>query len=251
MWYVVEDVLLILLVAIWHAWVLFQKNKNRLLYRLHILQSHQKGILEVQDVDDEEHQFSQQISASNSLPGTPAASSLSAVTAGHEPLDVLPRTVRESLKRMRNYIIRDFVDSWYKASISDSESFPREVRKAIDYAFWSLSERALSVDWTEFVMEQVLVFITDMLRNMRIMEELLLENDSGFSSLSEEQKMVMIMGHFSKNYNLHPGVNDPKSFLRSVCGKICKVILPPSEYNCAIARYLVREILAFNVQQGH
>ena len=60
------------------------------------------------------------------------------------------------LNTMRDYIIRDFIDSWYRNGVSsDDTKFINHIKFALDGVFQILVKRISSTNWTYFIRDRI------------------------------------------------------------------------------------------------
>lgn len=155
--------------------------------------------------------------------------------------------VYSSISRLRNLIVRDFVNYWYLSSVSEDKSFPNEISNVLDYAFESLAFRILQVDWLNFLMAEALVFFTNLLRYVRMTEEDLIKSNVFYETMPVEKQTQLLLETFQANCTLHPGLADPRSSLRKISAKLTKILLRENDQKCETVKLLVREVFACNV----
>lgn len=78
------------------------------------------------------------------------------------PLDLFPESflVSDSLQVMVEYVIRDFVLSWFRSFSSDSV-FPAHVDNTIRHALTRLGTRVSTVQWADVLVRKILPVVTD------------------------------------------------------------------------------------------
>lgn len=78
--------------------------------------------------------------------------------------------VCRSLWRIVEYVLIDFVDFWW-LKISDSPEFGNDLRDVFDHAFNVLAERCIKVDWSPFIVKNVISNLNYLMRIYRLTEQ--------------------------------------------------------------------------------
>lgn len=78
--------------------------------------------------------------------------------------------VCRSLWRIVEYVLSDFVDFWW-VKISDSPEFGNDLRDVCDHAFNVLGERCIKVDWSPFIVKNVISNLNYLMRIYRLTEQ--------------------------------------------------------------------------------
>uniref|UniRef100_A0A060T0A1 ARAD1C11308p n=1 Tax=Blastobotrys adeninivorans TaxID=409370 RepID=A0A060T0A1_BLAAD len=78
------------------------------------------------------------------------------------PLDLFPESflVSDSLQVMVEYVIRDFVLSWFRSFSSDT-AFPAHVDNTIRHALTRLGTRVSTIQWADVLVRKILPVVTD------------------------------------------------------------------------------------------
>lgn len=155
--------------------------------------------------------------------------------------------IYRSLAGIRDFIIADFIQSWYSPYISSSMAFSSEVSSSLDYAFWALSSRIVRVDWRVFFMQEMVKVFEEMLCFVRLTEDELVNRKDGFLKLNESSRTERVLKELQIHCNLHPGTQDPVAFLRTMSSTLTKLILRKSDYASAPVRALLKEVLTQSV----
>ena len=235
-----EELLIVSVMCVALTTILFNRSKQTLAHRIQVIRVKRRprhelfGNPATPDVDDEDEDE-------------------------HAKRDVDPVNVDlfqthnpelyAALARLRDLIVRDFVEWWYLRSISKSSSFVVEVKKAIDYVLVNLCMRISLIDWRSFLMQESVVLFTNLLRYIRLTEESLEKDVHNWAKFNELQKIQRLILEIDSQYNLHPGVKDQSMFLRTISAVLLKSIARKSDYSCTALKHLLREVLAFNVSR--
>jgi hypothetical protein len=261
-----EDVLILISISLITSFMMFSTVRQTLLRKVHHIKLSRRSSYDIFGAhsDDEDNQsihhpnqpqvaFVDEVDPDGSLKksqilgGSPGG-------AGN-PDDGLADIFKSSplvyaaISKIRDFIVRDFINSWYSTAVSDDEAFSKEVGDVIDHAFQRLAARMLKVDWASFLMSEAILFLTNLLRHVRLIEEDMMKINKEFATETDANKRnTMLLTEILLNNQLHPGVNDPKGHLRKVSARLIKVVMKESDHKCTAARLLVREVLTCNVR---
>jgi hypothetical protein len=78
--------------------------------------------------------------------------------------------VCRSLWRIVEYVLSDFIDFWWM-KISDSSDFGNDLRDVFDHAFNVLGERCIKIDWSPFIVKNVISNLNYLMRIYRLTEQ--------------------------------------------------------------------------------
>jgi len=162
-------------------------------------------------------------------------------------------TLDQPIQDMIGYIIRDYIDSWYKG-ISPHPAFPDEVRQILCQVVTLIMERIASVDWVSFLTTRL---VDDVASHVRL-----------FKSARYKYKCPLKEGEARSPdletifFDFEVGMEgevcrdqvclDPEAerqYLQDLCEMLCYLILPKVEFGTAPVRCLVREILVGSLVQ--
>ncbi len=91
---------------------------------------------------------------------------------------------------MRDNIVRDFLDYWYRPYVSgDDNKFLGHIRLVLDAAFNILIKRVTALNWTTFLSDRILIPLRDLLYVYKGCLEEQLVNDPLFHHLSEKEQL--------------------------------------------------------------
>ena len=154
-----------------------------------------------------------------------------------------PRISR-ALWRGVELVIADFVDPWY-SKLSGQSDFPNDIRHMFDRSFNAIAVRARRVDWTAFIVRNILTNLNYLLRIYRLTEQHLHKTDSFFSNPRTPQHVrhKLMIEELQRAYRLHPGVADRDGYLRVVSSAVLSRLLTARDWRCEAMRDLLREML--------
>ena len=196
----------------------------------------------------------------SALASQPTLASLDIADLPSEPPSPLPNyslstaspRISRALWRGVELLIADFVDPWY-SKISSSSDFPNDMRHMFDRSFNAVAVRARRVDWTAFIVRNILTNLNYLLRIYRLTEQHLHKTDPFFSNPRTPQHVrhKLMVEELQRAYRLHPGVGDRDGYLRVVSGAVLSRVLGVRDWRCEAMRDLLREMLiAYCLRMG-
>ena len=188
----------------------------------------------------------------SALASAPTFSSFSIADLPSEPPSPLPNyslstaspRISRALWRGVELVISDFVDPWYN-KLSPQSDFPNDIRHMFDRSFNAIAVRARRVDWTVFIVRNILTNLNYLLRIYRLTEQHLHKTDPFFSNPRTPQHVrhKLMIEELQRAYRLHPGVGDRDAYLRVVSSAVLSRILSARDWRCEAMRDLLREML--------
>ena len=188
----------------------------------------------------------------SALASQPTLASLDIADLPNEPPSPVPNyslstaspRISRALWRGVELLIADFVDPWY-AKISNQSDFPNDIRHMFDRSFNAIAVRARRVDWTAFIVRNILTNLNYLLRIYRLTEQHLHKTDPFFSNPRTPQHVrhKLMIEELQRAYRLHPGVGDRDGYLRVVSGAVLSRILTARDWRCEGMRDLLREMM--------
>eukprot|EP01084_Bolivina_argentea_P029441 54673_1 len=155
------------------------------------------------------------------------------------------------LDTVRDLIIRDFINDWYKKGISSDDKFINHIKFAIDGIFQILVKRISSTNWAYFIRNKVfpplyecLTLYTDIVNDFR-------KNNPKWDQLTESERDNLISEAIcSGTYQWHRGCESNKASLnclRKWSLRVLEQVLDDTNFNCQPVRIFCREILTNNI----
>lgn len=189
------------------------------------------------------------------LPGAfsgPAAACPPAAAPPPPTAAPVPPKVAHALARVRELVMRDFVEYWFPWSVSADLQFPNDSRAVMDAAFDRLAAAVQRVDWVSFVAQRLVTNLTDLLRIQRLCEQQLERKDPAFAALDDDaERTRRIEAEVLANYKLHVAATasdeGQREYLRRVSTALLSRLLRPSDYGCGAVRSLMREVFVNNL----
>ena len=188
----------------------------------------------------------------SALASAPTFSSISLADLPNDPPSPVPNyslstaspRMSRALWRGVELVIADFVDPWY-SKLSDQSDFPNDIRHMFDRSFNAIAVRARRVDWTVFIVRNILTNLNYLLRIYRLTERHLHKTDPFFSNPRTPQSVrhKLMVEELQRAYRLHPGVGDRDNYLRLVSSAVLSRILTARDWRCEAMRDLLREML--------
>ncbi|KAK9451704.1 PXA domain-containing protein [Limtongia smithiae] len=161
--------------------------------------------------------------------------------------------ISKSLDLIIQYILRDFILSWY-SQISADGSFPAQVDNTIRSAVKEIQERLRRVDFVNFTMQKLIPILTKHVAEFAAAETALRGKNLN-KQFTESRELDQVLAEKYNNGELHPAASvkapDPvmaeKEWIRSLVDSILPYILPDKEARSRSVFILVREIVSFVV----
>jgi sorting nexin-25 len=158
--------------------------------------------------------------------------------------------INEALDEILQYIIRDFVLSWYK-NISKNEIFANEVDKAIRVALVGMRDRLLKVDLVEVGTGRLVPILTAHFRDFYDAERVVRGRKLNRSVTESEELDLAIASKF-RDGRLHPAASlsfpDTKlvqqDYLRKVATAILPKLLPPHLLESRVVSIIIIELVS-------
>ncbi|KAE9416255.1 hypothetical protein Angca_003569 [Angiostrongylus cantonensis] len=149
------------------------------------------------------------------------------------------------LEQMLNYVMRDYVDSWYK-KLTDDELFKESLLRTARRSVASLSQCMRQVDWVPFVTRHVADDFASHLRLYRMASE-------KYKSMRKKATENDLLSHFF-DYELEmektlcrdllcTTPNYENAYLHDVVDIVLYLIMPPEDFRCRPLRFLLREVI--------
>ncbi|EYC11409.1 hypothetical protein Y032_0050g1899 [Ancylostoma ceylanicum] len=153
------------------------------------------------------------------------------------------------LEQMLSYVMRDFVDSWYK-KMSDDELFKESLKRTARRSIGSLSQCMRQVDWVPFFTRHVVDDFASHLRLYRMASE-------KFKFMGKKEGVPTsendLLSHFF-DYELEmektlcrdllcTTPHYENAYLHDVVDIVLYLIMPPEDFRCRPLRFLLREVI--------
>ena len=98
------------------------------------------------------------------------------------------------INKMRDYIIRDFIDSWYKDGVSpDDQKFINHIKFALDGVFQILIKRISSTNWSLFIRDRIFHPLRECLTLYRNIINDLSKNNPKWHDMAETERYINII----------------------------------------------------------
>lgn len=117
------------------------------------------------------------------------------------------------------------------------------VRDVFDHAFNVLGERSMKVDWSSFIVKNVISNLNYLLRIYRLTEQELNAHNPFFAQTPEAAKHNILKAELLRNYKLHVAVQQPLAYQRKLSTAILSRILKSNDFRSETVRSLTRECL--------
>ncbi|KAK9326125.1 PXA domain-containing protein [Lipomyces orientalis] len=178
---------------------------------------------------------------------------LSADKASSTPLYPPSFVISGSLDIIIEYILRDFILSWY-SQISVDTSFPAQVENTIRSTVERIRDRLLQIDLVDFTMLKIIPIVTKHVSDFAAAETALRGKHLN-KQFTESRELDIALASKYANGELHPAASlkapDPKiatkEWIRKLVGSILPYILPEREAQSRAVFILVQEIVACSV----
>ncbi|KAK9369400.1 PXA domain-containing protein [Lipomyces kononenkoae] len=178
---------------------------------------------------------------------------LSGDKASSTPLYPPSFVISGSLDIIIEYILRDFILSWY-SQISADASFPAQVENTIRITVEHIRDRLLQIDLVDFTMQKIIPIITKHVSDFAAAETALRGKHLD-KQFTESRELDIALASKYANGQLHPAASlkapDPKiaekEWIRKLVGSILPYLLPEREAQSRAVFILVQEIVACSV----
>mmetsp|Transcript_20135 Transcript_20135/g.30662 ORF Transcript_20135/g.30662 Transcript_20135/m.30662 type:complete len:433 (+) Transcript_20135:32-1330(+) len=176
-----------------------------------------------------------------------------------------PQNLKDELGKLIDYVVRDYVSSWYSL-ISDDHEFESDVRMHLATVLTQIGERCMNrLNLVAFALDTIADATTLQLRaHGEARAAAAHENKLLFT---EEKKDISLQGAKQRNHatlnqlaaksRLHPAISwdnqseddnilsaSEKRYLRHTSAKLLRLVAPAHDLHCRALRHLLREILA-------
>lgn len=157
--------------------------------------------------------------------------------------------VSDAIDTLLDYILRDFVRSWY-SHISRNPVFPNEVERAVREALGSLQARIENIDLAEITTSRLVPILTAHFHDFSEAERAVRGKKLNRSVTESEELDLAIASKF-RDGRLHPAASlsfpDTKmvqqDYLRTLISKMLPNILPENMLSSRAVSIIVREIV--------
>ena len=158
--------------------------------------------------------------------------------------------VSESLDGLLDWILRDFVSSWY-SNITRSSQFPNEIDKAIRAALAQVKTRVVALDVVETLVSRFVPIITAHLKDFYDAEHAVRGKKLN-RNVTESEELDLAIAAKYKDGKLHPAASlafaDTKlvqqEYLRKLVVRLMPEVLPESMIRSRAVSVLVKEIVS-------
>lgn len=172
----------------------------------------------------------------------------------HVPESVYPQSflVSTAIDQFIEYILRDFVLSWFK-NISNDPTFPDQVDMTIRQALILLTVRMRDVEWSDLLVTKMMPIITDHFRNFVAAETAVRERSMGRELTDNKEFQFAVASRYCHG-RLHPSIalktyrytDYRKSWLRNLVGRFVPSLLGSSASSPVVCN-LARDIISCSV----
>ncbi|KAK9475761.1 PXA domain-containing protein [Lipomyces japonicus] len=169
------------------------------------------------------------------------------------PLYPPSSAVSGSLDIIIDYVLRDFIYSWY-FQLSGDVSFPIEVKNTIRNVAEQLRDRIINIDLVDFTMQKIVPILTKHVAEFATAETALRGKNLN-KQLTESRELDIALAYKYANGELHPAASlkspDPKmnvkKWIKGLVGQILPYVLPESDVQSRAVTILIQEIVACSV----
>lgn len=169
-----------------------------------------------------------------------------------KPFSLYPESflISGAVDRLIEYVIRDFVLSWYK-SVSPDPTFPAHVENSIRLALYQLINRAKQINWPDLIVTTMVPVFTEHFRKFTLADLAVREKSIGRNLSDGNEFQYAIALQYSQGL-LHPALvplkhyqyeSYRKNWLRKLSSKLVPLLLGDTGTS-NIVNNLTRDILA-------
>ncbi|KFY45429.1 hypothetical protein V495_02980 [Pseudogymnoascus sp. VKM F-4514 (FW-929)] len=170
----------------------------------------------------------------------------------YDPRPLYPDSflISASLDELLEYIIRDFVKTWY-SSISRNPSFTNEVDKGIRDALTDIRDRLLSTDLVEVVIERFVPILTAHFKDFYDAERIVRGKHLN-RNVTESDELDLAIAAKYRDGKLHPAASLAYSdtrlvqqeHLRTLAKEIIPKVVPESLISSKVVAVLIEELVS-------
>lgn len=158
--------------------------------------------------------------------------------------------ISDSLDGLLDWILRDYVTSWY-SKISPSTNFVHEIERAVRTALINISDRLFAVDIVEIAVSRVVPLVTSHLKDFYEAERTVRGKNLNRNVTESDELDIAIAGKY-RDGKLHPAASLAYSdlklvqqeYLRRIVGRLLPEVLPESMIKSRAVSVLIREIVS-------
>ena len=167
-----------------------------------------------------------------------------------KPILKLPFIVRESIDELFDWILRDFVASWY-GNISSSPTFINEIDSAIRDVLIEVSDKLKSLDLVEIGILRMVPIITRHLKDFHEAEQNVRGKNLSRQVTESEELDLAIAAKYCDG-NLHPAASTAFSdtklvqteYLRKIVARLLPRLVPEDIIQSRTVAVLIKEIVS-------
>ena len=167
-----------------------------------------------------------------------------------KPLFPSSFVVSDSLDGLLDWVVRDFVTSWY-SNITRKPQFPNEIDKAVRTALLNIKKRAEGLDVIEIAVSRFVPLLTAHLKDFYDAEHAVRGKKLN-RNVTESEELDLAIAAKYKDGKLHPAASlayaDTKlvqqEYLRKLVVRLMPEILPDAMIKSRAVSVLIREIVA-------
>ena len=158
--------------------------------------------------------------------------------------------ISDSLDGLLDWILRDYVTSWY-SKISPSSNFVNEIERAIRIALINISDRLFAVDIVEIAVSRIVPLVTAHLKDFYEAERTVRGKNLNRNITESDELDIAIAGKY-RDGKLHPAASLAYSdlklvqqdYLRSIIVRLLPEVLPESMIKSRAVSVLIKEIVS-------
>ena len=158
--------------------------------------------------------------------------------------------ISDSLDGLLDWILRDYVTSWY-SKISSTSNFVNEIERAIRIALINLSDRLFVVDVVEVAVSRIVPIVTAHLKDFYEAERIVRGKNLNRNVTASDELDIAIAGKY-RDGKLHPAASLAYSdlklvqqeYLRRIIARLLPEILPESMIKSRAVSVLIKEIVS-------
>ncbi|KKA27457.1 hypothetical protein TD95_005000 [Thielaviopsis punctulata] len=166
------------------------------------------------------------------------------------PVYAASEKVSKTVDTLLEYIIRDFVNSWY-SKISSDPAFLNEVDNVLRVALCSLRDRLMELDLVDVIISRIVPILTNHIRDFRV-AEVIVRGRKLNRSMTETEELDLAIASKFRDGELHAAASlsfpDMKmiqqDYLRTTVAKMLLHLLPPQLLTSRAVTTIIRELVA-------
>lgn len=153
--------------------------------------------------------------------------------------------ISETVDTIMDYIIRDFIESWFQRISDDDDGFPKELKRQLRFAVRRLKQRLEKVDISNLIVLKGIPTLTEHFNNFVIAEDIAKSKKINLNNFD-----FIVASNFNRG-KLHPAIklknlskdSDRKEYIQKTIDSILPFLITKEEMDSSPVRILIKNLL--------